>query len=384
MVQAGTSRGNGHGGENWGSAPLARCRGMKFGRVPLAAAAGGILAHSLHLESGRIAKGTALTWSQVDALQAAGISDVVVARLEPGEMGEDAAAGRVAAAIAGDEVLARKPATGRSNLHAQACGLLEYNVAGLDAMNLVDEAVTIAALPPYAVVEAGQMAATVKIIPYGVREAVIDRIVGIAAGQRFQLRVRPFQPKRVGLIQTFEGEANAHLAEKTRRVTAARLALLGSHISTERMCLHHEQAIAAAITGVLSERSDLVLVVGASATTDRGDVVPAGINCAGGRILHLGMPVEPGNLLVLGETRSHVPILCLPGCARSPALNGIDWVLERLLAGIPVRPADIMRMGAGGLIKGSPSRIPESSRRDGTQRTVAAPPSVPPATVRKV
>jgi len=61
-----------------------------------------------------------------------------------------------------------------------------------------------------------------------------------------------------------------------------------------------------------------------------------------------------GNLLALGESSTGRPVICMPGCARSPAVNGFDWVLQRLLAGITVTREDIMRMGAGGYIKGSP------------------------------
>ena len=49
-------------------------------------------------------------------------------------------------------------------------------------------------------------------------------------------------------------------------------------------------------------------------------------------------------------------MLGLPGCARSPKLNGFDWVLERLIADQEVTAIDIMRMGAGGLLKEIPSR----------------------------
>jgi molybdenum cofactor cytidylyltransferase len=67
------------------------------------------------------------------------------------------------------------------------------------------------------------------------------------------------------------------------------------------------------------------------------------------------MPVDPGNLLLLGRVAGK-PVLGLPGCARSPKVNGFDWVLERLVAGVPVGPRDIMRMGAGGLLAEIPSR----------------------------
>ena len=62
------------------------------------------------------------------------------------------------------------------------------------------------------------------------------------------------------------------------------------------------------------------------------------------------MPVDPGNLICLGRI-SERPALVLPGCARSPKLNGIDFVLRRLFAGLKVTPADVMRMGPGGLLK---------------------------------
>ena len=83
---------------------------------------------------------------------------------------------------------------------------------------------------------------------------------------------------------------------------------------------------------------------------DRHDVLPAAVESAGGSVDHFGMPVDPGNLLFIGQ-RGGLPIVGMPGCARSPKLNGFDWVLWRLLANIEVSPQDIMLMGSGGLLK---------------------------------
>jgi molybdenum cofactor cytidylyltransferase len=101
---------------------------------------------------------------------------------------------------------------------------------------------------------------------------------------------------------------------------------------------------------LIDDGHDLVLIAGASAIVDRRDVVPAAIARAGGGIDHFGMPVDPGNLLLLAH-HGTVPVLGLPGCARSPKYNGWDMVLERLAADIPVAATDIMAMGAGGLLK---------------------------------
>ena len=67
------------------------------------------------------------------------------------------------------------------------------------------------------------------------------------------------------------------------------------------------------------------------------------------------MPVDPGNLLVLGDLRGQ-PVIGLPGCARSPALNGADWVLERVACGLDITDDDIAGMGVGGLLKEIPLR----------------------------
>ena len=121
------------------------------------------------------------------------------------------------------------------------------------------------------------------------------------------------------------------------------------------MSTHDAAAIAGALEELKTEGCDIYLVAGASAIVDRHDVVPAGIEQAGGKVIHFGMPVDPGNLLLTGELDGK-PVLGLPGCAKSPKYNGFDMVLERLAAGLPVGRAEIVRMGAGGLLAEIPSR----------------------------
>ena len=84
-------------------------------------------------------------------------------------------------------------------------------------------------------------------------------------------------------------------------------------------------------------------------------MVPSGIEQAGGKVIHFGMPVDPGNLLLTAELDGK-PVLGLPGCAKSPKYNGFDMVLERLAAGLPVGRAEIVKMGAGGLLAEIPTR----------------------------
>ncbi|MDP6389315.1 MAG: molybdopterin-binding/glycosyltransferase family 2 protein [Alphaproteobacteria bacterium] len=329
---------------------------MKFGEIPVAEAAGAILAHSQHVGDTRFKKGRTLTADDVAALAAAGIATVVAAQLEPGDIGEDQAADRLATAAAADGSLTASVAsTGRVNLYAAEHGLVAFDPARLDELNLVDEAIAIATLPAYTAVEAKQMVATIKIIPFAVPGEVVDICTGIAAEAGGLIRVAPFRPHKVGLIQTRLSGTKESVLDKGREVTAARVGELDGELIAERRCAHDEATLAAVIGELEDEGCEVILVLGASAITDRRDVVPAAVERAGGTLIHLGMPVDPGNLTLLARSE-RAQIVGLPGSARSPRLHGCDWVLQRLAAGLPPTSQDIMTMGAGGLLKEIPAR----------------------------
>ena len=328
---------------------------MRFGEIPVDEAAGAILAHSLRFGTTAFRKGRVLSVADIEALRAAGMTHIVTARLDPGDLHEDDGANRVAAVVAGANVTASPAFTGRANLYAGARGLLVFDRDRVDRLNLVDEAVILGTLPPFAIVEPRQMVATVKIIPFAVAENVVARAVASAREGEKLLRVAAFVPLRAALIQTRLPGLKESILDKTRGVTETRLAALGSALASEERCDHTVAELAPRIAAAVEAGAELVLVHGASVIVDRQDVIPAAVERAGGRIEHFGMPVDPGNMLLLGRL-GEVPVLGLPGCARSPKTNGFDWVLERLCARVPVGREDIMRMGAGGLLAEIPSR----------------------------
>src|SRR5216683_2257142 len=176
---------------------------MRFGEVPVAEAEGAILAHSLKLGTAALKKGRVLSRADVELITASGMSEVTVARLDFGDVGEDEAAERVAAAAAaGPGISVAKPFTGRANLFAEAHGLLVLDPERIDRLNLVDEAITLGTLPPFAVVEPRQMVATVKIIPFGAPEAAVKDCIQAGISDGPLLRVAPFRELSVGLLQT--------------------------------------------------------------------------------------------------------------------------------------------------------------------------------------
>ncbi len=338
---------------------------MKFGEEASRDAEGALLAHAVRGPGFSFKKGRRLSAADVAHLLAAGIDEVVVARLSADDVDEDAAAAAVAGALAGAGLRVATAITGRSNLYAEAPGIAVIDAARIAAVNAGNEAITIATLPPHARVDAGQMVATVKIIPFAVTQTILETVIAcLAADTAPAIAVAPFRPRQAMLILTETPEMDAKLHARTRAVMAARLADLGSRLASDLVVPHRARDLAAALAVAATRRpaADVILVVGASAIVDRGDVIPAAIIAAGGRIERFGMPVEPGNLLLLGRLGT-ASVIGLPGCARSPKLNGFDWVLERLCAGLMVDAPAIAAMGVGGLIIESGERRPRDTDR---------------------
>jgi molybdenum cofactor cytidylyltransferase len=334
---------------------------MKFGPASPAEAVGGVTVHTLRQGSLVLKKGTTIGPTEVEALKKAGVKEVVVVRLEDGDVSEDVAAASIAQAVTGEGIHVERAFTGRANLFAARAGILVIDRAAVDRINGVDEAITFATLSAFKPVVEGEMVATVKLIPFGVEAELRD--AAVKAAGRSALRVAPYVIKRVGVVSTLLPGLATKVVDKTLRVTAERLAPAGATIIAERRVPHEEAALAPAIKELLKLGAELVIVFGASAIADRRDVIPAAITDIGGAIEHFGMPVDPGNLLLIGSANG-VPVLGAPGCARSPVENGFDWVLMRLLAGIKVTRNELMGMGVGGLLmeivtRPQPRTIPE-------------------------
>jgi molybdenum cofactor cytidylyltransferase len=320
---------------------------MKFGAVAPGEAIGATAVHTIRQGALVLKKGTLIGPIEAAALDAAGIKDIVVARLEAGDVSEDVAAADIATAIAGEGVHVDHAFTGRANLFARAAGVLAVDKEAIDRLNRADEAITLATLPAYKPVVAGEMIATVKIIPFAVAASARD--AALAEAKAPLIRVAPYRIRKVGVVSTILPGLSSKVIDKTLKTTAERLAPAKATIVAERRVPHDQTKLAAALTEVLKQGAELAIVFGASAIADRRDVIPAALEAIGGRIEHFGMPVDPGNLLLIGNAGGRA-VLGAPGCARSPKENGFDWVLMRLLAGLPVPPAEITGMGVGGLL----------------------------------
>lgn len=325
---------------------------MKFGPVSLDKACGSILAHSISLEGGRLRKGKVLRPADIDRLREAGMSEITVARLDPGDVPEDAAAERLARALLPDPATAGlrlgRAATGRVNIHATGPGILGLDGEAINRLNRINPALTLATLAPFARLDDGALVATVKIINYAVPGE--DVLSAEALSAQGLLRRHAPTCRTARLIETVI--PGPPPSGKGRAATKGRLDRFGVALGPRELVPHQTEELAAALS---HPGADIVLILTGSATSDENDVGPAALRKAGGEVIRVGMPVDPGNLLFVGRLQG-VPVIGLPGCARSIALNGADWVLERLLCGIEVTGDDIASMGIGGLLKEPPSR----------------------------
>ncbi len=345
---------------------------MDFGTVETAGAKGHVLAHSIRSGGINFKKGRVLSGDDIEALLEGGIDRIITATLSPDDVAEDQAADRLAKVLAGDHVKIGKAFTGRVNLFSDVSGVLRLDVASLERINRRHEAITVATLPAFESVAADQMLATIKIIPFAAPSVDLEACLEIARQAEAAIFVAPFHSKDVRLIQTRLEATSSKMLGKTTQVTADRLSEIGSYLGGETRCAHETRALSQEILKARQLGFDILLIAGASAITDRRDVLPSAIEAAGGTVHHFGMPVDPGNLILLGSLDG-APVLGLPGCARSPKLNGFDWVLRRLAADIEVTPNDIMGMGVGGLLTEIPTRPqPRGGKQTVISKKVAA------------
>jgi molybdopterin biosynthesis enzyme len=328
---------------------------MKFGPVPVQESAGKLLAHNLPRPDGHgvFRKGKLLEEEDVQKLCAQGHRSIYVAEIEPDDVDENQAARRVAQAAAGEGLLIRGSTQGRADLVAAADGIVRIDAVRLAQIN---DCEGIAFATGYSLRRAakGQTVATIKIIPYALPVATLDQIEKIARkGAVIELKALASRP--VGIVLTGHPENEKQLQKGFGLPLQRRVESNGSYVTQVTFCPFVDDEDEVRLAGILSNQikngAQLILIGGETSIMDRNDVVPVAIRQAGGAMVSLGAPVEPGNLLMLAYLDA-VPVIGAPGCARGRAKNVVDWVLPALLAGHRLTRSDITGLGYGGYISG--------------------------------
>mgnify|MGYP005845256335 CR=1 FL=1 len=324
---------------------------MRVEKVPLDQAVGHILLHNQIGSEGRkvLKKGHLLTEADLPALQAVGQTEVYVAILTEEDIPENEAARRLGEVIAGDHLVASTATTGRVNLMAAAAGLFKVNRPALLEFN-DRPGITLATIPDNSLIQPKKIVATIKIIPYSVPRPELAAAEAVVRAGQPLVQVKPFVVRRAVLITTGSQAARQNVLDSFTPALRDRLTSYQADMVEGPYVPEDEARISAALQWALEQGAELIVIAGETSIMDLDDLTPRAIKAVGGELVHHGVPVEPGNLLLLAYIKD-VPVVGAPGCARSKNYNVVDMVLPRLAVGERLTRRDLIELGHGGLLK---------------------------------
>ena len=322
-------------------------------------AIGHLSVHAIRTDHFKIKKGSFISDEDATALKNTGITEIICAVAEEDDVHEDEACNYLASFLKTDNVVTSLASTGRINFTCQSLGLLRYDADRLKQINLIDEGITLALVQHNQLLASGDMIATLKIIPFFVSRHSLERVADIL--RQIQLfSFHPLSSKKARLIQTRFDHQSVSIFEATSAVTHERLFKLGSVLDQTDVIEHSKSALKVKLSEACSSDADLILISGASAIAHRDDLIPSTLVEIGGSVDHFGLAVDPGNLLMLGHFQDKL-VIGMPGCARSPKLNGFDWILHLFFADLTIDKHELASMSAGGLLMEIASRpLPRS------------------------
>ena len=330
---------------------------MFFGKVKTELSLGGILSSSIEIYKNKnkikISKGTVINKNLLDLLLLNNVEHIKCAKLDDNEIDENSSVHEISKKIIASKksnIIIQDPKNGRCNLVSNVDGIITFQPNQLFSINSVTNDIGIASLKAFSKVKKNQIVASIKAIPFGIKKNNLQNIINIC---QECFKILPFQKKKIHLIQTTNQNIRAKILEKTLEVTKDRLSSCGNNKIVEKKCSHEIKSICEQLKKCVNEDADIILIFGTSAISDINDIIPQSILEINGTILRLGMPVEPGNLILLAEieiSKKNISIIGMPGCARSKKENGVDWILWRKLCDLKISSDDINHMGNGGLL----------------------------------
>jgi hypothetical protein len=315
---------------------------------------GAVLARDIVVGEERWSKGRQLSPSDVidlarsPALEGpAGARAVTLLIPEPGELHEDAAALRLAAAVTGPNLEPHGPAQSRVDLRATAAGVVSIRLDALERIDGIDPLEVFTVFDGQ-VVKAGDLVASVKVAPHLVPVAALEAAARIAGRGGPVVRVDAFQPRWVAVLV----KETLRAADRARfeATIAAKVEGLGSVIFSLTYVEDDVEAVMAALSGLVGARGrvELVLTAGA-ASTDPTDAIFVAIERLGGTMIRHGVPAHPGSMLWLARI-GRTTLLGLPTCGAYSKATAVDLLLPRLLAGQPATAQTVARLGHGGVL----------------------------------
>lgn len=307
---------------------------------------GRVLVHDLGPD---LRKGTVLSAQHLARVRQAG--DVHVVELEPGDVHEDAAAQRLAAALAGLGLEVQAPVQSQTRLTATHRGLVRVRAKLVDAINALGYISVFTLMDGQAVAE-GEEVAGCKITPVAVPGHLIAAAEQMCREQGPVVELLSFRPLRTFVVATERLKPKAR--ELFRTAVTAKLGWYGAEVLAVREVARTSEAVAAAYREATALGAQLVLFAGASAI-DPLDPAYAELASAGGTLLQLGAPMHPGSMLWLGRL-DDAAVVGVASCAGFGRSSSLDLLLPFVFAYGRADAGDLLRLGHGGLIESAAGR----------------------------
>lgn len=328
---------------------------MRFGPVPIKQSKGKILGHNIAgLDGSRaLKKGKQITAEDINVLSKTGRTVVYVAELDPDDIDENKAAQKVAAAVIGSGLNLTSPIVGRVNLQAASPGILRIDIKKLNRINKFQE-IAIATRYANTAVQIKQNVAKVKILPFAISNSIISAVEEFVFEDGPMIYLDEYPQRSVSLILTGSTLTQTRLLQMFEKPIRSRIKALGSTINLVEFAAIgddiNETALVEKLRGQIKAGSEMILLAGDTAIMDKHDIAPKAVENAGGEVVSVGSPVDPGNLLMIAYIDG-IPVVGLPSCASSKKANVIDLILPRLITGERLSRSDIASLGHGGMLE---------------------------------
>jgi len=292
------------------------------------------------------ARGHVIAQEDLPRLMDIGKNHVFVWDPDADEVHENDAALDVAKAVCGPGLTHdEKPAEGKLLMYAKHRGLFSLNRDALYKINSVGD-YTIACLPDLTGVTEGAKLGGIRIVPLVTLRKTVENAVKIAEDGYPVFKVLPYKKLKCGVIITGSEVFYGRIEDKFEAIMRRKLDAFDAGILGVTKCPDDLDTITAAISDFKKKGAELILLTGGM-SVDPDDLTPAAIRESGAVVVTQGMPMQPGNMLMISYLDGTV-LIGVPGASMHSPVTSLDVFLPRIFAGLEISSDDIPSLGEGG------------------------------------
>ncbi len=324
---------------------------MNIEKISVENAVGKVVAHDMtqiipdEYKGARFKKGDIIKKEDIETLKDMGKENIYVLDLDQDTLHEDQAAQRMAAHFDNRYINLSEPHEGKISLIANQAGILNIDKKLLLEANTEDD-ILITTGQNKVPVKKDEVIAGVRINPLTIEKEKINKVEKILSkGNLFQ--VRPYKDYNIGVVITGNEVYNGRIEDKFLPTLKRKFKRWGGNLIGHEYVPDKPDKIKAALLKLKKEGAD-ILLTGGGMSVDPDDVTPAGIRATDAQVIKYGVPVLPGNKLMVAYL-DDIPILGLPACVIFEKVTVFDIVYPRILAGEQMTKDKLIKLSYGGL-----------------------------------